>query len=165
MATVLIIGYGNPGRLDDGLGPALAEIFERKQLEGVTTDADYQLTVEDAVQVANYDVVVFADAAVTGCGPFWVKRIYPAGEVGGFSTHGIDPHSVLALAKELFHAEPRAYLLGIRGYEFDEFGEGLSAAAAANLGEAARYLEQAIGQGEFPEVRRDVADAVAPDPR
>ena len=32
MAKVLIIGYGNPGRLDDGLGPALADLMEKKQV-------------------------------------------------------------------------------------------------------------------------------------
>ena len=36
---MLIIGYGNPGRRDDGLGPALAEIMEAKRLRGVAVDA------------------------------------------------------------------------------------------------------------------------------
>ena len=72
MTNVLIIGYGNPGRLDDGLGPALAEIMEEKRLPGLTVDANYQLAVEDAAQVAQYDVVVFADAAIAGDGPYWV---------------------------------------------------------------------------------------------
>jgi len=33
VGKVLLIGFGNPGRLDDGLGPALAEIFEEKSLK------------------------------------------------------------------------------------------------------------------------------------
>ena len=38
MLKVLIIGYGNPGRLDDGLGPALAERFQglEKQAESAS---------------------------------------------------------------------------------------------------------------------------------
>jgi hydrogenase maturation protease len=165
MAKVLIIGYGNPGRLDDGLGPALAETMEKKQLDDLTVDANYQLTVEDASEVAEHDVVVFADAAIAGEGPYWVKRIYPGGRTGGFSTHSLDPYSVLGLAKELFQAEPRAYLMGIRGYEFDEFGERLSEAAQANLAGAVDYLEKAVRQGEIREIRRAEADAVAPEPK
>lgn len=165
MARVLIIGYGNPGRLDDGLGPALADLMEKKQLPDVTVDSNYQLTVEDASQVAEHEVVVFADAAIAGEGPYWVKRIHAGGRTGGFSTHSLDPYSVLGLAKELFQAEPRAYLMGIRGYEFDDFGEGLSEAALANLAGAVDYLEQAIRQGDVQEVRRAEADAVAPEPK
>ena len=33
---MLLLGYGNPGRLDDGLGPALAAQVERLALPGVT---------------------------------------------------------------------------------------------------------------------------------
>jgi hydrogenase maturation protease len=165
MANVLILGYGNPGRLDDGLGPALAEIMEKKGLDGLAVDANYQLTVEDATQVAEHEVVVFADAAIAGEGPFWVKRIYPGGRTGGFSTHSLDPYSVLGLAQELFQAEPRAYLMGVRGYEFDGFGEGLSEAAQANLAAAVAYLENSVRQGEFREIRRAEADAVAPEPK
>ena len=47
MASALVIGFGNPGRLDDGLGPALAARFEAKGLDDVVVDADYQLTVKD----------------------------------------------------------------------------------------------------------------------
>jgi len=68
-ATVLVIGYGNPGRRDDGLGPALAERLQELRLPGVDVDADYQLTVEDAAAAAEHDVVVFADAAQAGPEP------------------------------------------------------------------------------------------------
>ena len=50
---VLLIGYGNPGRLDDGLGPALAAAVEKLAIPGVTVDADYQLNVEDAAASPN----------------------------------------------------------------------------------------------------------------
>ena len=55
-------GFGNPARGDDGLGPALIERLDALALEGVTTDSDYQLTIEDAALVAEHDVVVFVDA-------------------------------------------------------------------------------------------------------
>ena len=49
---ILVIGYGNPGRLDDGLGPAVASAMEEFNLPGVSVDSNYQLTVEDAASAA-----------------------------------------------------------------------------------------------------------------
>ncbi len=137
---VLILGYGNPGRQDDGLGPALAEAIERRGLPGVTVESNYQLTVEDAAEVARCDVVVFADAAITGTEPFALERIEPAAEWASFTSHHLDPRAVLTLAAELFSARPEAYLLTIRGYEFDVLEERLSAEAQANLEAAVDHV-------------------------
>ena len=60
---VLLYGFGNPARGDDGLGPALAAAIEELAIPNITVDANYQLTVEDAADIAGYDAVVFADAA------------------------------------------------------------------------------------------------------
>lgn len=157
-ADVLLIGFGNPGRLDDGLGPALAEAVEELDLPGVTVEADYQLTVEDAAEVAKHDVVVFADADVAGPEPFRVKRIYPGSSRLSFSSHSVEPQAVLSLAKELFKAEPEGYILGIRGYEFNEFGERLSEKAQANLAAAVAYVESAVREGNLREVRPEGGD-------
>jgi hydrogenase maturation protease len=149
---ILLLGYGNPGRLDDGLGPALADLIEQLHLPGVTVSADYQLTVEDAAAVAEHDVVIFADAAVAGTEPFYFHRLAPAETDLSFSSHSADPAAVLALAHRLFHAQTRAYVLGIRGYAFNEFGERLSDAARANLAAAIEFLRQALHTGRFVEV-------------
>ncbi|MBN1825832.1 MAG: hydrogenase maturation protease [Candidatus Eisenbacteria bacterium] len=150
---VLLIGYGNPGRLDDGLGPALAREIEKLDIPGVNVDADYQLNVEDAAEAARHHTVVFADADTGGPEPFWLKRIEPAGSGVSFSSHSVDPRAILALARDLFGAEPEAFLLGIRGYEFNGFGEGLSERAEANLAAAAKHLEEALRRGAIEEIR------------
>jgi len=137
---MLLIGYGNPGRLDDGLGPACAEKLAEKRIPGLTIDANYLLTVEDAHSVAAHDVVIFADASVNGPEPFTFHRIAPAAALS-FSSHSNTPEAILGLAHELFGARTRGYVLGIRGYRFDEFGEELSPAARANLDEAVRLVE------------------------
>ena len=152
---VLLIGYGNPGRFDDGLGPALAAAVEEKRLPGVRVEANYQLTVEDAADAAEFDTVVFVDADTRGPEPFWVKRIEGGREAMSFSTHSVSPQAVLMLTRELFQAEPDAYLMGIRGYEFNEFGEGLSQQAERNLAQAIAYVENAVRQGGFDEVRSE----------
>lgn len=154
MRTILFIGYGNPGRRDDGLGPALAERVERLGIPGVTADSDYQLTVEDAESVARHDVVVFADASVSGAEPFTFRRLAPRG-APGFSSHSVEPEEVLALAEALFGARPEAYVLGLRGYEFDAFGEGLSLRASVNLDEAETFIARALRSG----LRNPVAGA------
>ena len=143
MRRTLVIGFGNPGRRDDGLGPALAAWLDGRAIPGVTVDSDYQLTVEDAEAVARHEVVVFADAAVGGSEPFYFRRTHPRG-APGFSSHGVEPGEVLALAEALFGARPEAYVLGIRGYAFNEFGEGLSDLAAANLAAAGEFMERVL---------------------
>ena len=55
---MLLIGYGNPGRGDDGLGPELARRVAQRRLPGLTVEIDYQLTVDHALQVAGVDAVV-----------------------------------------------------------------------------------------------------------
>ena len=157
---VLLIGFGNPGRLDDGLGPRLAEMLEPLGLPNLTIDSDYQLIVEDAAEVAKYDAVIFADAAVAGAEPFWIKRIYPDAAHLSFSSHSVSPQGIVSLAKELFHSEPDAYILGIRGYDFNEFEEKLSPKATDNLHAAFEYITNAMQRGfaeSFGEVRPEGA--------
>lgn len=139
---ILIVGYGNPGRLDDGLGPALAEKFQCLEIPGITVESNYQLNVEDAAQIAEFDVVVFADASTDAEPPFVFTPVEPQPGGLSFSSHSVSASQLMGMVKELFHAEPRAYMLGIRGYDFNEFGESLSEQAKENLGKAARFLEQ-----------------------
>jgi hydrogenase maturation protease len=146
--TVLLIGYGNPGRLDDGLGPALAEAATKLADNGliggrVTVESCFQLAVEHAAQVANYDVVIFADADLRAPEPYRFERLQPSTEAA-FTTHHVEPATLLGLARDLFGATPEAYVLGIRGYEFNDFGEHLSPKAQKNLAAAERLLESQL---------------------
>lgn len=144
---ILLIGYGNPGRLDDGLGPAFAEAVEEFAPPELAVDSDYQLMVEDADAVAKHDIVVFADADTAGVEPFWMKEIQAGPPQVSFTSHSMTPEGVLALARDVFHATPKAYLLGIRGYEFNEFGQNLSPGAQANLTAAIDFWRDACQKG------------------
>ncbi len=148
---ILIIGYGNPGRLDDGLGPALAQRLLEDDIPGVTVEADYQLTVEDAHTVAQSDLCVFADAEVNGPEPFRFQAIEAAENIMSFTSHGVEPAQVLGLARKLFHKEVEGYILGIRGYYFNEFGEKLSDKARKNMLKAETFIKQCINEGSFAE--------------
>jgi hydrogenase maturation protease len=145
---MLLIGYGNPCRQDDGLGPAVAAAMEAARIPGLEVDSDYQLQVEDAHAMAGREVVVFADADATGREPFSFRRVEPGG-AESFSTHSVRPPAVVGLARDLFGSRARAYLLGIRGYEFEMYEEKLTDKAAANLEAALGFLEPMLRTGAF----------------
>lgn len=149
--TVLLLGYGNPGRLDDGLGPALAAQVESLALAGVAVQADYQLSLEDSEAAARHDVVIFADAATSGAEPFSFQRVEPAPCLG-FSTHALQPEAVLGFAQQLFGARTDGYTLGIRGYAFNEYGESLTDRGRANLAAAVEFIRRACEHGSFREL-------------
>jgi len=148
--TVLLYGYGNPGRGDDGLGPALASAVEALAIPGVDVDANYQLTVEDAAEIGRYAAVVFVDAAVQGPEPFCFSSVDGSG-VGhlGWTSHSVTPVQVIALARQLFGHNVRAYILGIRGYQYNELDEVLSSAAKENLAAAVAFVKNALVERQF----------------
>jgi hydrogenase maturation protease len=148
LKPVLVIGYGNPGRRDDGLGPALAERLEAAAPAGVSVDSDYQLMIEDAAEVACHEVTIFADASVSCPEPYLFRAVEPR-EDASFSTHSVSPEAVVHLAGKCFDCRPRAYVLEIRGYDFDGFGEGLSSRAEHNLSAAAGFLADRLRAGDF----------------
>lgn len=147
---VLLYGYGNPGRGDDGLGPALASAIDALALPGVTVDANYQLTVEDAAEVGRHATVIFADAAVQGASPFSFTRIDDSSTRHvGWTSHSVTPVQVVALARDLFGQRVDAYLLGIRGYRFGELDEILSSDAKENLAAAIAFVKNALVECQF----------------
>jgi hydrogenase maturation protease len=150
---ILLIGYGNPGRLDDGLGPLLAGEIEAAALNNVTVESDYQLNVEDAETIARHDVVILADAATTGPEPFSFSKLQAAEDTLSFSTHSVTPGEALGLARQLFNASTDAWLLGIRGYEFNEYEERISEPARANLNAAVAALTEMLRTEQFTEIR------------
>jgi hydrogenase maturation protease len=139
----LILGYGNPGREDDGLGPAAAEAIEKMRIAGVKTSANYQLMIEDASDAAQCDAVIFIDASKSGAPPFSVFPVFPTEEVGCFVSHLVSPELIVGLSRRVYGRNPRASLIGIRGYAFD-FREGLTRQAARNLELAVSYVRAAL---------------------
>lgn len=154
---VLVIGFGNPGRLDDGLGPALAAMAETWRLEHVTVDANYQLTVEDAAAAAEHDAVILADATVADCEPFSFTAIEARSELS-FSTHEVSPEALMGMARDMFHSQVKGYMLAIRGYEFNAFGEWLSQPARENLQSAATFLAILLESGHYEEAAKQQLD-------
>jgi hydrogenase maturation protease len=151
--NILVYGYGNPGRGDDGLGPALVDALEPLAAPNLTCESDYQLAVEDAVSLTRFDVVIFVDAAMSGPEPFWFGPVQPTRELS-FSSHSATPGQVVTLAREMFGAEIKAYTLGIRGYRFGELGDPLSEPARANLALALAFIQRAVREQDFEQYTR-----------
>ena len=149
LKRVLVIGYGNPGRLDDGLGPAFAEMVEAMALIGVEVEIDYQLNIEHAELIAGFDIVIFADAHTSSAEPFEITSLRPGQYQPEFTSHSVLPGDVLSLAGTMFHHEPRCYVLAIRGYQFDEFGQDLSPRAMDNLNHAVQFIEEILRGGYY----------------
>jgi hydrogenase maturation protease len=137
-AAIYVYGYGNPGRMDDGLGPALIKMLEEGGIDQVQTDCNYQLNIEDAENISGSSIVVFVDASLTAEEPFTFTKIYPAQEIT-FTTHSISPESVLSLCHDIYNRAPEAYVLAIRGYSW-EFKEVLTPEAESNLEKAYSFL-------------------------
>jgi len=141
---MLLIGYGNSGRCDDGLGPAFADRIDAMRLPGLDIDIDYQLTVDHALAVAEAERVVFADALMGSDSPYEFGPIHP-GAAGSLASHSLTPATVLELARTLYGKQPEAFVLGIAGVEFGEVKEGLSAEAIRNLDLATAFFLDWLG--------------------
>jgi len=145
---VLLIGYGNPAREDDGLGPAAAQEIEKLGIEGVSVDSNYQLTVEDAASAAHHDVVVFVDAAVRGENPVMFYELEPKSSES-FTSHSVEPEAILGLTHDLFNAQTRGFMLAIRGYSFDMFKEEMTTEALNNLEAAIKFITPLLKAKSF----------------
>jgi hydrogenase maturation protease len=135
-ARLLVIGYGNELRRDDGVGPRAARAVAAWQLPGVAGVAAHQLTPEVAELIGEAEGVVFVDA-----GPHDAVRTRPivpswAAQVLG---HTGEPRELLALAEALYGRRPEAWLITLPAPELG-FGEGLSATAEHGLTEALRQI-------------------------
>lgn len=155
IANILVLGFGNPGRADDGLGPAFADFVSALGLARVQAESMYQLQVEDSLELSLADVVIFVDATVDSHAACRLCPVVPDPSPS-FTSHEVTPGGLLAIAKALHGTAPDAYLLTIRGHDFNRFHEGLSTAAAADLAEAAARLQPLL-EARDPELFRAAA--------
>jgi hydrogenase maturation protease len=132
VAPRLIIGIGNPSRGDDAIGPCAIERLEALELPNAELLTDFQLQVEHALDLIGRREVVFIDAAASGAAPFSFESAGPAADASATS-HALSPAAVLqAFLRVTDEPLPAAFVLAVRGYEF-ELGAPMSAAAARNL--------------------------------
>lgn len=147
---ILFYGYGNPGRQDDALGIEFVHRLEASVIKEGLVDIDFeenfQLNVEDALEMSQYDKVFFVDASYTAPTSFSISPV-KASNVVNFSVHTMSPAYLKYLCKEVYDTSPEVSLIQIKGYEW-ELEEGLTPKAERNLRLALEaiqeYLENSI---------------------
>ncbi len=148
MPSVLVIGYGNSLRGDDGVGVAVAEqLNETLQNSTVRVLACQQLTPELASEISKADRVIIIDAAKGEMpGQITVNTIEPGDESSTF-THELRPSTLLACAQELYGKHPVTFLVSITGYSF-EFSDELSDTLKRIMPEVLTRVRELIDQQE-----------------
>ena len=131
LSNLLVIGYGNELRCDDGVGPKVAAAVARMSLPGVQVIACHQLMPELAEPVSQARRVVFVDAAVDEPKEVRFRPLGPA-ESSHLMAHAADPRTLLAMARDVYGHTPSAWWLTIP-VEKLEFGEELSPLAQQGL--------------------------------
>ncbi len=130
-SELLVIGYGNTLRRDDGVGPRVAEAVEALNLPGVRTLICPLLSPEYADPIARARRVIFVDAAVDKTDGVHFRKLEP-GETSQLMAHAADPRTMLALARDVFGRSPEAWWLTIPAIHLG-FGTDYSPAAEAGF--------------------------------
>lgn len=139
---ILILGYGNSLRSDDGAGRKVAQKIAQRQWEGVRALSLHQLTPELAEELSQAGAAIFVDAIASDTGKVRVQSLKP-GEIGVDFSHFTDPPSLLALAQVLYGKTPPAWWVLVPAINF-EIGETLSAVTEAGIVGAVAAIEQLI---------------------
>jgi hydrogenase maturation protease len=130
---LVIIGYGNPLRGDDGVGWRVADQLAKCIQESVEVLTVHQLTPELAEAVSQADSVIFVDACYCGQAGNWTcETIHPDPNGAGAFTHYVTPTSLLSYVRAVFNVNPKALLISIAGSSFD-CGEELSSIVASRV--------------------------------
>ncbi len=159
MAEILIIGYGNTLRSDDGAGQRVAELVTEWNLPNVRSLSVHQLTPELAEPISQAELVIFVDA-------------YPATSEQGLQVHQLcaphtspsppsphtlleresqglnightgDPRSLLALSQLIYNNTPPAWWILVPAVNF-EFGESFSPKTTENIQYSLAQIRQII---------------------
>lgn len=143
MKKTLIYGYGNPGRSDDGLGNEFVNRFEERlkatEIENIEFDSNYQLNIEDAEIISEYDCVFFVDASQEDIDDFIITKVNPDDARIEFTMHAVSVPFILHLCNSMYQKTPETYLIHIKGYDW-EFHEGITDKASENLEKAVEFL-------------------------
>ena len=162
---ILLLGYGNPDREDDGVAwHVLKSVAEGlgypppstpdESFESTNDRIDLifllQLVPEISEIIASYDAVCFVDAHTgeINAGVRAVK-IEPGFQKSPF-THHLTPQTCLELTNSIYGKRPAGYLVSIRGFGF-QFEERLTPGTEKYARVASGLILDWLRTGEFAE--------------
>ena len=114
-SSILVAGIGNVFLGDDGFGIEVVRRLRSRSLPSNVAVRDYGVRGLDlAYAFAEHEVVVLVDAVPRGGEPGTLYLIDATGEEeqAGVTTHGLDPASVIALARALGPMPEEVYVVG-----------------------------------------------------
>ncbi len=137
MSSILIIGYGNAIRSDDGAGLRAAEEIARRSPRGVRVLTTHGLTPELAEEIARSGRVIFIDASLRAESVLVRPVAATAQHPENLPTHLLDPSLLLGLTQTLYGKLPEESLLVEIPARSVELGEHLSP-------ETERFVNEAV---------------------
>jgi hydrogenase maturation protease len=137
---LLVIGFGNELRRDDGVGPRVARAIADWGISDVRALAVHQLTPELSEEIARAEEVVFIDAALNGgTGHVSVHSVQSTSS-NSLANHASRPAALLGMTEALYGWRSVAWQLSISVRDVN-FGEGLSPETEVAAARALRYLQ------------------------
>ncbi len=143
LKPILLIGYGNTLRSDDGVGWYVADSIIGKLGDRIDIIKADQITVEMTEDIKDRKLVIFVDAHVSDKDD-WLKaeEIFPDLKFG-MTAHIFTPSALLALCEKIYNKCPKAYLFSIKGINYD-FGEKLSEQTKSSAETAVTQITELI---------------------
>jgi hydrogenase maturation protease len=144
---VVIVGYGNSLRGDDGFGPAVAErLADRVGDARVRVLVRHLLTAELAVDLASAQLCLLIDATSQGePGLLSCREVAPESIEIGALGHDLSPEGLLGLTLAYAGQRPQCWLYSTVA-ECMELGECLTPRVAAVVEEAVRTVHEQVAR-------------------
>jgi hydrogenase maturation protease len=139
---ILVIGYGNPIRGDDGIGLYIAGKFLDREEEGIHVWLLHQLHLEGIEEMLEYDLVMLADCRMEEPGMV-LARLADEENDARASSHHLTPQAMLKLGRSLYNRNTELYICSVKGEAFD-FCENLTDTARRRADEAVAKIDERI---------------------
>jgi hydrogenase maturation protease len=149
---VLVLGYGNTLRGDDGFGPAVASYLQGKvaSAQSVEILSEQQLLPEHAEKVAAANLVIFVDACQSTevgrivCLEFARDSETKGSRAESILAHALSASTILELAASLYGHCPQAYVYTV-GTASVGFSQTLSPLVEAAVPKVAEMILSKLG--------------------
>jgi hydrogenase maturation protease len=141
---IVVLGYGNPLRGDDGVGWRVAEAVDASWAGQVLVRTGQQLVPEWAADLGEADVAYFVDASLEVAATT-VRPVAAAVDVPWLDSHALDPAQLVRLTQAVYGRAPPAFAVHVPAARF-EFGDTLSPVASAGVRDGVGLLNARIAQ-------------------
>lgn len=157
---ILVLAVGNESRGDDALGPLLARRINRwlqdtnapqttHLSDKIEVIEEYQLQIENALDIQRRQLVLFIDAGQYTALPFLFKEAVASQSIA-HTTHSQSPESLLGLFVRVYATQPPpSFILCLAGRYF-ELGAPPSTEALSSLALAFSFCQTLLENPSYP---------------